>query len=97
MPPSTALSGFIWGQVLDESGVCLRGGTVEIVEGPGTGLTSGQPDSRGAWDYVGYDLRNLPLGASVTLRASAQGYRSEDRVVVANNRGLPVQFVLAPR
>jgi hypothetical protein len=88
------MGGFIWGQVLDEAGVCLSGGRVEIVEGPGTGQASGQPDSCGAWDYVGYALRNLPLGAEVTLRASAPGHRSEDRAIVARNGGPPVQFVL---
>jgi hypothetical protein len=91
-----SLIGFIWGQVLEESGVCIRGGMVEIVEGPGTGRKSGQPDDCGAWDYDGFWLNNLPLGATVTLRATAPGYQPEDRDVVVPAGGGPVQFALQP-
>jgi hypothetical protein len=97
-PPSTppATSGFIWGQVLKESGPCIRGAMVEIVEGPGIGQKSGQPDNCGPWDYDGFWLNNLPPGATVTLRATASGYQPEDSVVVVPNGGRPVQFVLQP-
>jgi hypothetical protein len=96
-PAQPAMSGFIWGQVLKESGVCIRGAVVEIVDGPGIGLKSGQPDECGAWDYVGYEFRDLPLGATVTLRATALGYQLEDRELVVRNGGGPVQFVLATK
>ena len=96
-PAQPAMSGFIWGQVLKESGLCIRGAVVEIVGGPGIGLKSGQPDECGAWDYVGYELRDLPLGATVTLRATALGYQQEDRELVVRSGGEPVQFVLATK
>jgi hypothetical protein len=95
-PPPSAATGLIWGQVLDSSGVCLDGGVVQIVAGPGAGRLSGQPDGCDAWDYVGFELRDLPLGAMVTLRASAPGHRSEDRQLVTPAGGGPVQFVLVP-
>ena len=94
-PPPEA-SGFIWGQVLEESGVCIRGAMVEIVEGPGIGRKSGQPDNCGPWDYDGFWFNDLPSGATVTLRATASGYQPEDSVVVVPNGGRPVQFVLQP-
>lgn len=95
-PPSPAMGGFIWGQVLDSSGVCLPGGMVRIVAGPGTGRASGQPDGCDAWDYGGFSLGDLPLGATVTLRAGAPGHRSEERQLVTQAGGGPVQFVLVP-
>ena len=96
-PTSSATSGFIYGYVVDQSGICIRGAMVQIVEGPGTGRKSGQADACAAWDYGGeYEFRDLPGGATVTLRASAPGYRSEDRQVVAENGGPGVEFVLAP-
>ena len=52
-PTPTSTSGYLWGQVVDESGLCLRGAMVEIVEGPGVGQKSGQPDQCDAWAYVG--------------------------------------------
>lgn len=90
-------SGFIWGQVLKESGMCIRGAVVEIVDGPGIGLKSGQPDECDAWDYVGYEFHDLPLGATVTLRATASGYQPADRELLVRNGGEPVQFVLATK
>ena len=90
------LIGTIWGQVLTESGGCIRGALVEIVAGPGLGQKSGQPDNCGAWDYDGFWLSELPLGATVTLRASAPGYHPEDREVVVGTGGGPTQFVLQP-
>jgi hypothetical protein len=96
-PTPTATSGFIWGQVLDQSGLCLDGGVVEIVDGPGIGEKSGQPDGCNAWDYVGYEFRDLPAGATVTLRATASGYQPQDRELVVPSSGEPVQFVLATK
>jgi hypothetical protein len=69
---------------------------VEIVDGPGAGRASGQPDECDAWDYVGFEFRDLPLGGTVTLRASAPGYRPEDRQLITQEGGGPVQFVLIP-
>ena len=92
------LTGHIWGQVLNESGVCIRGAMVEIVAGPGMGRKSGQPDPPlcDAWWTEGYHFDDLPLGARVTLRATAQGYQPEDRELRVPAGGYPVQFRLQP-
>jgi hypothetical protein len=92
-PAPTPLSGFIWGQVLNQAGGCIRGAMVEIVAGPGTGRQSGQPDDCSAWDYTGFEFGDLPYRATVTLRANAPGFSPQDREVVALNGGGPVQFV----
>jgi len=90
------MTGFIWGQVIDSTGLCIRGAIVEIVNGLATGHSSRQPDECDAWSYVGYEFRNLPIGATETLRAMAPGYQSQEQQVVAGNGGYPVQFVLVP-
>jgi hypothetical protein len=95
-PTPATMNGFVWGHVVDSTGVCLHGGTVEIVGGPGAGRISRQPDGCDAWDYVGFTFDSLPVGATVTLHASARGHGSEDRQVAVQNGGYPVQFVLLP-
>jgi hypothetical protein len=93
-PTPTAPSGHLWGQVLDRSGICIRGATVEIVQGPGIGRKSGQPEQCDAWAYEGYWFDDLPLGTKVTLRATASGYQPQDLQVRVPDGGYPVQFVL---
>jgi hypothetical protein len=90
------LSGFIWGEVFTESGVCIRGAMVEIVEGPSVGRKSGQPDNCSIWGEEGFWFDGLPVGATVTLRATASGYQPEDSAVGVPNGGRPVQFFLQP-
>lgn len=95
-PPTATGGGFISGYVLDQSGVCLSGAVVEIVEGSGVGRKSNQSGGCTAWDYGNeYEFRDLQLGATVTLRATAPGYQSQDRELVVQNGGSPVDFVLA--
>jgi hypothetical protein len=54
-PAPTAQSGYVWGFVIDAagSGGCVHGAVVEIVDGPGTGGKSAQPDGCSKWDYSG--------------------------------------------
>jgi Tol biopolymer transport system component len=89
-------TGSIRGQVLDGSGLCIRGGMVEIVAGPGMGRTSGQPDTCNASSEDGFVFDDLPLGATVTLRATAPRYQPEVSAIVVPAGGGPVQFVLQP-
>jgi TolB protein len=84
------------GQVLDGSGVCIAGAMVEIVAGPGMGRTSGQPDTCNATSEDGFVFDGLPLGATVTLRATAPRYQPKVSAVVVTDGGGPVQFVLQP-
>ena len=79
-------------------GACVHGAVVEIVQGPGTARKSAQADGCSAWDYSGgYEFRNVPLGATVALRASAPGYGSEVRELVVQNGRSGVEFDLARR
>jgi len=91
---SCPLLGITWGKVLGEGVGCIRGAMVEIVAGPGLGRTSGQPDTCDPWNEDGFWFYDLPLGATVTLRATASGYQSEDRDVVVPRGGEAVVFVL---
>ena len=84
------------GQVLDGSGVCIRGAMVEIVAGPGMGRTSGQPDTCNASSEDGFVFVGLPLGATVTLRATAPRYQPKVSAIVVTAGGGPVQLVLQP-
>src|SRR5512133_1551788 len=89
-PTPTATGGLISGYVVDASGGCVSGAVVEIVAGPGVGRKSNQSVPCTAWSYGGgYEFRNLPLDATVTLRATAPGYQSQDRQVVVGNGGPP--------
>jgi len=91
------MTGFIWGTVVDAAGICIPGATISIVDGPGAGRQSGQPDECNAWDSDGFEFRNLPLDAMVTLRANAPGYQSQERQVRVGNGGPPVVFAPAPQ
>lgn len=98
-PPPAPYIGdaFIWGHVLDESGLCILGASVEIVSGPGAGRKAIQEEVCGAWDHVaGFEFRGLPLGVTVTLRASRDGYEAQQRSLVTGRGGPPFQFVLVP-
>lgn len=98
-PPPAPYIGdaFIWGHVVDESGVCILGATVEIVSGPGAGREAVQETICNAWDYAaGFEFRGLPLGVTVTLRASRDGYEAQERSLVTGRGGPPFQFWLTP-
>jgi hypothetical protein len=92
------LTGHIWGKVLGEGVGCLRGAAVEIVAGPGMGRMSSQPDPPACdpWSEEGFQFDELPLGGTVTLRATALGYQPKDSVVVVSNDGIAVVFILSP-
>jgi hypothetical protein len=94
LPPGPDAA-WVWGHVLDDSGVCLYGAQVDIVAGPGAGRTATQTSECDAWSYVvGYEFKDLPMAAKIKLRASLAGYRSQERELVTQNGGLPIQFSL---
>ena len=95
--PPNATRGFIWGHVVDASGVCIAGAMVEIVAGPGTGRKAIQTEPCDAWSYVfGYAFSDLPIGATLKLRATKAGYHPQEHEAVVRNGGLPFQFELSP-
>jgi len=97
MPPPATSQGFVWGHVVEDSGVCIAGATVRIVEGPGEGRYTPQRYPCDAWSYGdGFEFADLPMGATVKLRATADGYKSQDQKVYVGNGGYPVTFTLQP-
>ena len=97
-PPPVTMgtgAGFVWGHVVMDSGICIEGAVVEIIDGPGLGQKQTQRTPCDAWSYGdGFEFRGLPLGATITLRASARGYLPEELELVTQNGGYPVTFEL---
>jgi hypothetical protein len=66
---------WLWGFVVDGSGVCIDGGTVEVVGGQRLGERISQETPCSAWDYSGgFVFRDLTPGVEMVIRASAPGY-----------------------
>ena len=94
-PPAPTGAAYVWGHVVMDSGICIPGAMVEIIAGPGTGRKETQKGPCDAWSYAaGYEFRDLPLGVTVKLRATAKGYGPQERELVTQNGGYPFQFVL---
>jgi hypothetical protein len=80
----------IAGFVIDESEQCIIGALVQVVDGPRKGASFVQTVC-GFWDYgenLGYSFHGLP-GQPVTLRATAEGYRTAEVVGTPTN---PFQY-----
>ena len=79
--PANGLT-FVWAMVIDNSGACIPGGTVEVVAGQGFGQRLAQAPCD-AWSHDGgVVFRDLTPGRQMTMRASAPGYDSEEKIVV---------------
>jgi hypothetical protein len=77
----------LWGMVLDESGGCIEGASVEVVRGQGVGQRITQETPCGYWDYGGgFILRNLAPDVELTIRASAFGYGAQDKTFFPSSR-----------
>ena len=77
----------VWGAVVDESGLCIIGATVEIVSGQGLGTRMTQATLCDAWEPYGGFVFNGLTGV-ITLRASATGYVAREVTVMPS--GVPV-------
>jgi hypothetical protein len=87
---------FLWVMVLEDTGVCIVGATVEVVRGQGLGQSITQETPCDAWDYGGGAVfRDLTPGVEMTLRASASGYAAQERNVVPSLGG-QMAVLLAP-
>jgi hypothetical protein len=96
-PTSRSGSAFIWALVVDQSGICIAGGTIYVVSGPSAGQTFVQDPYCDAWSYSGgVFFGDLSPGVTMTLRASAPGYESLERMAVAASWGQAVEFDLTP-
>jgi hypothetical protein len=93
--PATA---FLMVLVVDPSGICIDGATLQVVGGQSVGTTMTQ---RGPCDAWGYDneilLTGLTPGVAMTLRASAPGYEPQTTTVIpTGGPQTAVQFWLSP-
>ena len=77
------------GFVIEADESCIIGARVEVIDGPRKGASFVQTKC-GFWDYgdIGYVFNGLP-GGPVTLRATAEGYRTADKVGTPTN---PYQY-----
>jgi hypothetical protein len=86
--PPAGSSTFLWGMVVDESGVCIVGAAVQVVSGQGLGQSMTQITPCDAWSYDGGVIfRDLTPGVEMTLRASASGYAAQQKTVVPSIGG----------
>jgi len=68
--------------VVDPSGACIPGATVQVVAGQAVGNPVTQVTPCSVWDYAGgVEYHNLTPGVSMTLRATAPGYADEEKSV----------------
>lgn len=89
---------FVWALVAQGSGGCITGATVQVVAGQAIGQSATQTEPCDVWDGAGgVTFSHLKLGENMTLRASASGYLSQEKVVTPT--GGPqraVEFILTP-
>ena len=80
----------LWVKVVDESGVCIEGATVQVVRGQRLGTIITQTTPCDAWSYGddGVIFIGLTPGVEMTLRASASGYAALERTVIPTSGGL---------
>jgi hypothetical protein len=94
-PTPNPTTGFIWAKVFGEgSGLCLPDAVVEIVAGPHTGQKVVQNEPCSAWDEGGVQFDGLPLGVSIKLRATKEGYRTKEVKTMAITSGTALQIIL---
>ena len=82
VPTPSAFASF-WGMVVDETGVCIVGATLEVVRGQGAGLSFTQTAPCDVWSYDGgVVLMDLTPGVEMTFRAYAAGYAAQEKTIV---------------
>ena len=95
-PPTRDAVAYLWGMVIDESGVCIANASVRVVGGQGLGRTAVQEEPCGVWEYGGgFVLTGLTAGVAMTLRASAPGYFDKDTTVVPTS-GAQTALLISP-
>ena len=83
LSPTGGSLAMLFGMVVNESGGCIVGATVEVVRGQGLGQSITQTTPCDAWGYSGgFIFSNLTPGVEMTLRAAASGYASPEMTVV---------------
>jgi len=82
--------------VVDQTGVCIPGATIQVVAGQDVGEPITQETPCDAWAYSGgVEYHKLNAGARMTLRAAAPGYAAEDTTVTPGSGPLSA-IIFAP-
>jgi hypothetical protein len=94
--PVPARNASIWAMAIDPSGGCIEGATFEVLSGQGpVGAVIIQETPCSVWDAGGgIWLKDLKPGVTITLRASAVGYTSVEKIVYPKNSGTVNEFLL---
>ena len=72
----------LWGMVIESSGVCITGATVQMKRGETLDSVVTQDPQCDAWAYGGgFTLAGLTPGVEMTLFVSAPGYASREAKV----------------
>ena len=81
----------VYGFVLESSGLCIDGATVQIVRGQASSQIITQITPCDAWSYGGgFTFENLTAGVEVTIRASATGYATKEMTVFPSEAFIPI-------
>jgi hypothetical protein len=95
-PPIPNASAWLWGFVVNGSGVCIEGATVRVVRGQREGESVVQSTPCDAWGYGGgFYFDKLTPGVEMTLRASAPGY-ADAEVTMTPHAGSQSTFTIVP-
>jgi len=95
-PPTGSPDVWIWLMVVDQTGVCIPGATIQVVAGQDVGEPITQETPCDAWAYSGgVEYHKLSAGVSMTLRAAAPGYAAEDTTVTPGSGPLSA-IIFAP-
>ena len=82
--------------VVDPSGACIPGATVQVVAGQAVGNPIKQETPCGVWDYAGgVEIHNLAAGVPMTLRATAAGYAPQEMTITPYG-GAQSAIIFAP-
>ena len=96
LPPGPGPLTQIWGKVVDASGLCIDSASVRVVEGQALDRSARQETPCDLWEPGGgFFLTDLVAGVPLTIRATAPGYLSLDRIVTPASGPLTV-LVLSP-
>ena len=81
-PPTGSSDVWIWLMVVDQTGACIPGATIQVVAGQDVGEPITQDTPCDVWgEEGGVEYHHLTAGVSMTLRATAPGYAVEKKTI----------------
>jgi hypothetical protein len=81
-PLTSGALAWLWAMVVEESGICIRDATIQVIAGQAVGQIATQNEECDAWSDGGVIFKDLTPGVEMTLRASASGYAPQEKTVV---------------